>query len=279
MAPELKLGHVVDWTGTTWKSRRGMKRIVPMEVLVLGLGRTGTMSMVEALRILGYNDVYHMSAAIANPPDFDMWKEAADAKFFGNGKPYGREEWDQLLGNCMAVTDFPTCAFSAELIAAYPHAKVVLTTRDPSKWYASVNSTFRVAFESRAFSLIGHLDPAFIGRMMSAVRSLWLGFFGVPDVQPCIVDTFVKHNEAVKAMTPPERFLEYRVGEGWERLCEFLGKEVPECEFPRINEANNFTLLLQKMMVGSIVRCAKTIGLYMAPVVVVGVAVYVGMSN
>jgi hypothetical protein len=32
----------------------------------------------------------------------EMWTEAINAKFFGMGKPYGRAEWDQLPGHCMA---------------------------------------------------------------------------------------------------------------------------------------------------------------------------------
>jgi hypothetical protein len=37
--------------------RRTCQRVVPMEVLSLGLSRTGTDSMRVALKILGYNDV------------------------------------------------------------------------------------------------------------------------------------------------------------------------------------------------------------------------------
>jgi hypothetical protein len=38
-----------------------------------------------------------------------------------------------------------------------------------------------------------------------------------------------------------ERLLDYRLGEGWGPLCEFLGKEVPVgLEFPRVNETVAF---------------------------------------
>jgi len=46
-----------------------------------------------------------------------MWKEAFRAKYDLVGKPYGREEFDQLLGHCMATTDFPACVLGPELIA------------------------------------------------------------------------------------------------------------------------------------------------------------------
>jgi len=81
--------------------RRQCKRTVPLEVLVLGQSRTGTTSIRAALYGLGYNDVYHYSSVIReNPRDSEMWLDAYKAKFEGVGKPYGREEFDKLLGHC-----------------------------------------------------------------------------------------------------------------------------------------------------------------------------------
>jgi hypothetical protein len=34
---------------------------------------------------------------------------------------------------------------------------------------------------------------------------------------------------------PAERLLVYRVDDGWEPLCGFLGVEVPDEPFPRVN--------------------------------------------
>jgi hypothetical protein len=54
-----------------------------------------------ALMLLGFDDVYHMTSMLEeNPRDSDMWVEAYEAKFEGKGKPYGKEDWDQLLGHC-----------------------------------------------------------------------------------------------------------------------------------------------------------------------------------
>jgi hypothetical protein len=39
-----------------------------------------------------------MVQGFSNPLEVEMWIEAIEAKFHGKGKPYGREEWDQLLG-------------------------------------------------------------------------------------------------------------------------------------------------------------------------------------
>lgn len=58
--------------------------------------------MRTALIQLGFVDCYHMASVVhENPKDAEMWAEAFDAKYAGKGKPYGREEWDKLLGHCM----------------------------------------------------------------------------------------------------------------------------------------------------------------------------------
>lgn len=51
---------------------------------------------------------------------------------------------------------------------------------------------------------------------------------------------FVKHISDLRDQVPPELLLEYQVQQGWGPLCEFLGKEVPACEFPRSNDRDTF---------------------------------------
>lgn len=62
--------------------------------------------MQRAYAILGYANPYHFSSIFGNIKDCDMWMEAFNAKYHGKGS-FGKEQWDQLLGHCGAVTDFP----------------------------------------------------------------------------------------------------------------------------------------------------------------------------
>jgi hypothetical protein len=70
-----------------------------------------------------------------NPLDNKYWLAALQAKFEGKGKPYGRAEFDRLLGHCQGVSDLPAILFAEELIEAYPEAKVILTHREFESWY------------------------------------------------------------------------------------------------------------------------------------------------
>ena len=52
-------------------------------------------------------------------------------------------------------------------------------------------------------------------------------------------ETFDAHNAHVRAVVPRDRLLEFRPGDGWDPLCRFLNKEVPQdTPFPHANEGN-----------------------------------------
>jgi hypothetical protein len=50
---------------------------------------------------------------------------------------------------------------------------------------------------------------------------------------------FEQHYERVRRAVPAERLLVFRVQEGWEPLCRFLGVDVPDEPFPRVNVGDN----------------------------------------
>ncbi|KAJ7457730.1 P-loop containing nucleoside triphosphate hydrolase protein [Mycena latifolia] len=227
-------------TAASREDRRGATRTVPMTVLVLGFFRTGTASMRTALETLGYKHTYHMQDVLADPREADFWTEAIDAKFEGKGTPFGRAEWDQLLGHCQAVTDVPAILFSEELIATYPDAKVILTLRDPAAWWASYTSSLQTFYRSERLASAGAADPAHFGKVLGfSGRSieLMLGTPAADAQEEASKARLAAHYASVKAMVPKERLLEVEVGEGWGRLCAFLGEEVPQDAFPRTNDA------------------------------------------
>lgn len=50
-------------------------------------------------------------------------------------------------------------------------------------------------------------------------------------------NTYVDHYSHIRRVVPKERLLEFQSADGWEPLCQFLAKPVPEGPYPRINEA------------------------------------------
>lgn len=74
--------------------------------------------MVQALKILGYHNIHHMTACIPEPLQNELWHEAVNAKWFGKGAPFSREDWDMLPGDCMVRSPPPTRNTEDKLLTA-----------------------------------------------------------------------------------------------------------------------------------------------------------------
>lgn len=65
------------------------------------------------------------------------------------------------------------------------------------------------------------------------------GYFEAGDVTEMRAkakERYKRHYAEIRAAVPPERLLNFELKEGWGPLCAFLGKEVPDRTFPRVNE-------------------------------------------
>ena len=251
-------------------NRRGARRTVPMQVLSLGLSRTGTASMQEAYTILGYESPYHFASIFANIHDADMWNEALRMKLNtkNRSKTYGRAEFDQLLGHCAAVTDAPCCVFWEELIDAYPEAKVVLVERDEDKWVRSFAGLADGLLNPVAQYILRFTDPLWYGRIINVCR-LWVsvlcGSERLNIVKSTSRDVYRQHYRKIRTAVPEERLLNYKLGTGWKPLCEFLGKPIPDAPFPHKNEADvlqrAFSVAILKALRRSALNIALVLGI------------------
>jgi hypothetical protein len=161
-------------------------------------------------------------------------------------------DWHALFRRYEATVDMPGCLYYKELLQAFPDAKVVLTVRDPDRWYASFLTLHRFVNRVRRF---GRVAPK-LGKMVRFADALLdRTFAGSLDRAPCI-RVFNEHNEAVRRFVPPDRLLVFRVTEGWGPLCTFLGHDVPEgAPFPHLNEGDpTLASVVRRMFIGPWVR-------------------------
>ena len=198
-----------------------------MDVIGAGFGRTGTLSLKAALERLGFGPCAHMIALIEDEARAALWLRAAE------GDP---DCLDEALAGYRSTVDWPGAYFWRELVQRHPEAKVVLTTRDPAKWYDSAEQTiFRAAMRHRDSG-----GPATTFARM-AFATTWDGTFkGRFADRAFAISVFEEHNMAVRREVPAERLLEFEVSEGWQPLCDFLGVPIPDEEFPRLNDTQAF---------------------------------------
>lgn len=169
-----------------------------------------------------------------NSKDGFIWSELTNLKYKNpHPQPITASHFDQILGDCAAVTDMPCCAFWSELMDAYPSAKIVLVDRDIEAWYKSfevvvIEGVFK-SWRTKVLlfcSRIGLL-PVFVNQF---IFELYPKYFQA-DMERNAKRVYGEHYRDIskKAEDQGRKVLRMRIEDArWETLCGFLGKDVPE---------------------------------------------------
>ncbi|KAI0435914.1 hypothetical protein F4803DRAFT_544031 [Xylaria telfairii] len=217
-------------------------------VIHAALFRMGTKSFADAYRMLGYTVHHGVEDVRGNP--WVLIEKAAEATWPSipgatPREPFTRQDWDFLWGSKYDIVTDMASPFVHELVKAYPNAKVVVVQRDFDSWWESFRSQLLDTLFSPVIYLIGFVDWHINGvRAAYAMRKVHFGFFGAKnreEIEANSRETYNKYYDTLRELVPPERRLEYKLGDGWEPLCAFLGKDVPKVPFPRVNERKTHT--------------------------------------
>lgn len=199
-----------------------------IKVIGAGFGRTGTLSLKHALEQLGFDKCYHMLEVNENPDHFPLWAKAHRGEAV---------DWHALFEGYRATVDWPSCNLWREQMAAFPDAKVILSLRDPDRWYESVMNTIYPS----STSMLDAEDERMRYFGQWAMELIWDPIFdNRMDDRAHAISAFNAHNQNVINAVPEERLLVFDVKEGWEPLCQFLDVPVPENDFPRVNTTEQF---------------------------------------
>lgn len=231
-----------------------------LQVIGVGFGRTGTFSLKAALEQLGFSPCEHMINCFDHPERFALWAEAAERKARG-----GPIDWDPLFAGYQATVDWPGAYFWRELVKAHPRAKIILTVRDPDRWYDSAAATIyrvpKLANSGLAIRGLLAVAGAFSGAARAAFSVneaiIWEGTFGGRFAdRGHAIDVFNAHIAAVERTIPPEQLLVFDVKQGWAPLCAFLGVSVPDEPFPHLNDGAEFSRRIRQRLVPAVAAIA-----------------------
>lgn len=137
------------------------------------------------------------------------------------------------------VADLPAIAFAEDLLRCYPDAKVVLVERDLEKWYQSFNDGVIANVWSPVIRLIAQVDTRFVGKL-GGTSHRWtegrIEAHSQEEMQEKARGKYREHYALIERMTPSSQLLKFNLAYGWEPLCKFLNKPIPNVEFPRVNK-------------------------------------------
>jgi len=199
------IGQVVDRIGGITDIKQ-----TPTRIFGIGMHKTGTTSLYEALNILGYDAAHWTTPRWAR----NIWEEMRT-----HGKSVTLEKHE-------AITDFPIGLMYQQLDVSYPRSKFILTLRDEGEWLESVRRHFgeenrwRSTWDNDAFTHRLHTEVYGRKRFDADV----------------MLARYRRHTAEVLAYFK-DRPADLLVMEepSWARLCPFLGLPVPVLPYPKAN--------------------------------------------
>lgn len=173
------------------------------KVFGIGFHKTGTSSLAEALRILGYT--------VTGPNGVE------DPEIARNLIPMVMK----LTQEFDAFQDNPWPIVFREMDEACPGSKFILTIRNDKQWINSVCNHF--------------------GKKSTPMRKFIYGLGYPKGNERIYLKRYNDHNKEVLKYfdSRPHDLLVMDItkGDGWEKLCGFLGHDIPKRPFPKANTA------------------------------------------
>jgi hypothetical protein len=182
------------------------------KVFGLGLSKTGTSSLGEALNMLGISTIQY-------PHDQKTLAELRS----GNYKL-------SILGEYQGIVDITVAPYYAQLDRIYPNSKFILTVRDKHSWLRSIEAHWR--------SKSGRMnkDPQYKEFTEFIYACLYGSLEYHKDRFLYVYDTHVRNVQDYFRSRPEDLLvLDICGGDGWEKICPFLGLSIPRARFPHAN--------------------------------------------
>ncbi|MBW4618443.1 MAG: hypothetical protein KME17_03525 [Cyanosarcina radialis HA8281-LM2] len=183
------------------------------KIFVIGLAKTGTSSITDALKILGFRSIHW-------PP---IGRLAAEdlLEFY----------WPWWLNKFEAFSDVPVTQFFVELDRRFPNALFIQTIRDRDSWLKSCRKHFAVGSTEKKYELVRAIHQSLYGANIFEEKT----FTAAYDRHMATVKEYFQDRSDFIT-------LDVCSGEGWDKLCSFLNKDVPELPFPHQNQNPDLVL-------------------------------------
>ncbi|KZL83869.1 hypothetical protein CI238_06993 [Colletotrichum incanum] len=251
-----------------------------MKVIGLGPSRTGTLGLWQALKTLGYTP-FHISELL--PYGFQQMRALQEAIIANDtDKPFDRTEFDKLFAGYDCIVESP-CYLCPNIIKTYledPDVKFILTERTPESWAKSIAGSlgaYHAKLAKPPLSIARYFD-SFIWELTALFKAMthrWSGGLepSEPGFNDALAKSYVEYDildlpgtdameismESVKALVPPERLLVLNLekGFGWEEICKFLERDVPDEPYPRINAMADFHVAAEMVVSPAIKKTVR----------------------
>ena len=203
-------------------------------IFQLGMICAGSTSLCEALNILGIPSLHWEGPG----PDYKQFENEIIPENIKSNRRLFYPYDEQFTG----FLDFNGVLFYQTLYEMYPESKFIFTGRAYEPWFESALRLSQTRWRNG--------EPVYINagpRRVSMINSN-IGQ-DMPEAELVLrkkdMQNYYIHNHQIPMFFKNNpRFLQMKIcdggGDGWEKLCDFLGKDIPDVNFPKL-KSNNFT--------------------------------------
>jgi Sulfotransferase domain/N-terminal domain of galactosyltransferase len=184
---------------------------LPTRIFGIGLHKTATTSLHEAFKILGFDSLHWGSNKMA----FRIWNEM---------NSLGRSV---ALEKSYSACDLPIPMVFKQLDKAYPGSKFILTIRDEGDWLKSVENLWNPK-----------TNPFYDWDKQPFSHQIHEALYGRRDFDAAtFLERYRRHNAEVMEYFKDRRddllVMNMSNGAGWQELCGFLKKPIPNVRYPK----------------------------------------------
>jgi len=179
------------------------------KIFGIGLSRTGTTSLHEALKILNRNPIHFPQ----NIMDFLNYDSAVDSS----------------VAFCYKFSD-----------VYFPNAKFVYTVRDIDGWVKSMYNYYQKVVNPQTNPFNDKINKIFYGKTKFN-----------EDNNEDFKNGYEKHHFDVMSYFKDRHndmlLLDIIGGDGWDKLCPFLGCDIPDVPFPNMNPSKDIDKVAESL--------------------------------
>ncbi len=136
------------------------------------------------------------------------WSHSKSWQVAAEGRPV---DWEALFKKYQSSVDYPASIFYREIYQVFPNAKVLLSVRDPQRWYQSTLETIYTTAKMPTW--MKKVIP-FIPKMVDDV--VWDRIFeGRFEDREFAIEVFNQWIETAKQDIPADTLLIFDVKQGW----------------------------------------------------------------
>ena len=195
------------------------------KIFGIGWAKTGTTTLGKCFEILGFN---HQSQRLDLVEDIERGDLSRIIMLAEKKDTF--EDWPWIL-------------LYRELDSVFPNSRFILTKRSPEKWIRSYKNMLA--------------GQPIASREVNKIRQTLYGLPFPEVTEAQLIGRYVKHNFDVESYfrgRPKDLLVvDWERGSGWNDLCEFLGKDIPNVPFPHANKGT----YADQSLLGNIINYVK----------------------